>query len=123
MKKIIVVAAAAALCVPAAAQQQSSSPAGQLPTQVQSQQEMQRIINEEKQENAEDQVSPSGTLETTGQSSRNSSATQRGSPGVQPPTQVQSQQEMQRIINEEKQENAEDQVSPSGTLDTTGQGS
>ncbi len=69
MKKIIVVAAAAALCVPAAAQQQSSSPAGQLPTQVQSQQEMQRIINEEKQENAEDQVSPSGTLDTTGQGS------------------------------------------------------
>src|SRR5207237_905418 len=48
---------------------------------------------------------------------------QSGSPARQPPTQMQSQEEMQRIINEEKQELAEDQVSPSGVLETTGQGS
>jgi len=105
MYKIIAVAAAAALCVPAAAQQQSGSPGGQIPTQVQSQQEMQRIINEERQELAEDQVSSSVTLETTGQGSRNSSVTQQNG---QLPTQVQSQQDTQRTTNEEKQELAED---------------
>jgi len=51
---------------------------------------------------------------------------QSSSPGGQPQRQMQSgddQQEMQRIINEEKQELAEDQVAPNIPLGTTGQGS
>ena len=74
MNKIMIMAVAAtALCFPAVAQQQSSSPGGQPQRQMQSgndQQEMQRIINEEKQELAEDQVAPNIPLGTTGQGSR-----------------------------------------------------
>jgi len=73
MNKIMIVAiAATALFFPAVAQQ-SSSPGGQPQRQMQSgnyQQEMQRIINEEKQELAEDQVAPNIPLGTTGQGSR-----------------------------------------------------
>src|SRR5437879_5432185 len=112
MNKIIVVAlATAALCVPVAAQQ----PSGQLPRQLQptnDPQEMQRIISEEKQDVAENQGSPDGAPETTGQGYR---ATQMQATNDRP--------EMQRIIGEERQELAEDQGSPNGALETTGQGS
>jgi hypothetical protein len=83
MNKIMVVAiAATALCFPAVAQQQSTSPGGQQrqPQSRNNQQETQRIINEEKQELAEDQAAPNVPLGTTGQGSRSQQ-------GVPSPTQ------------------------------------
>jgi flagellar biosynthesis/type III secretory pathway chaperone len=133
MNKIVnAIVAGTLLCVPAVAQQQSGR-RGLTPIQPgDNQQQVQSQVDEERQELAEDKISVrsefgmfSGSLETIGQVPRHYAGTER---------QIQSrndQQQLESVVDEERQELAEDQIRVSslgsefgmfsGSLATTGQ--